>query len=132
MFSVSRFVLTGKLGLRSANLSKITEMNSSFIKFNFKNFLAKVNDGTDRIVDKSKRSVSGGSGASDSEGKREIQQQRISKTSIINQEASHVETHQAVETPVPTQAHDVETEVANSKTSIKVIQTIAGHKVIFK
>jgi len=81
---------------------------------NFKNYAVKSKDGSS-IVDKSKKSVSGGS-ASESEGKREAVTQTI-KVVKTESDVNVNETHDT--TPV------------QSEVSIKIIKTVPGHRVFF-
>jgi hypothetical protein len=105
MFSVSRFFMSS---LKRANLkSKLVQLRTC-------SFGAKSRDGSD--VDKSKRSVSGGSTASDSE-RREPKEQTIK----VAKTAQAAETQQKVQ--------ETKSEVTPTTPSVKVISSIPGNRV---
>ena len=113
MYSVSRFLMAGKSGLkRNSNL-----LMKDFLKIKMSSFGAKVKGDSD--VDKSKKSVSGGGAtASDSEFKREPVQQTIKVAKV----AKPVE-----QAAAPKQEAQEVPQVSN--TGIKVIKSIPGNRV---
>lgn len=109
MFSVSRFFMSS---LKRANLkSKLVQLRTC-------SFGAKSRDGSD--VDKSKRSVSGGSTASDSE-RREPKEQTIK----VAKTAQAAETQQKPQQKV----QETKSEVTPTTPSVKVISSIPGNRV---
>ena len=116
MYSVSRFLMAGKLGLkRNSNL-----LMKDFLKIKMSSFGAKVKGDSD--VDKSKKSVSGGGAtASDSEFKREPVQQTIKVAKVIKP---------AEQAAVPKQeAQETQEAPQVPNTGIKVIKSIPGNRV---
>ena len=117
MFSVSRFFMSGRMGLRVTKAIK-----GDFLKLKVSNFGAKSKD--TEGVDKSKRSVSGGGAtASDSE-KREPSQQtiKVAKAKTVEQPA------QSTPQPAPQEKTSDASPATSSK--VKEIKTVTGHRVI--
>ena len=123
MFSVSRFLMAGKLGLK-LNRSGIFPQ---FLKLRVSNFGAKGKDsGSDKEVDKSKKSVGSGATASDSE-KRAQQTIKVAKPSAqTTKETPQENTPRAEPTQQTQQAQQTQTP------SVKVIETVPGNRVRIK
>ena len=122
MFSVSRFLMTSKVGLKTFSRG----LKSDFLKLKCSNFGAKAKDPSSEGVDKSKRSVSGGGAtASDSE-KREPSQQTIKVVKPVEQSAQKPQ--QAQQTQQPQQAQQSAPKTPEGP-QVKVIKTIPGHRV---
>jgi hypothetical protein len=115
MFSVSRFFMVGKSSLKKVSLkSKLVQLRTC-------SFGAKSRDGD---VDKSKRSVSGGSTASDSE-RREPREQtiKVGKTAKAQEQKPQQEVNQAQ------QNTETKSAPTPSSPSVKVITSIPGNRV---
>ena len=122
MFSVSRFLMAGKLGLK---LNRSGIFTSQFLKIRVSNFGTKGKD-SDKEVDKSKKSVGSGATASDSE-KRAQQTIKVSKASTQTApETSQEQPRKAEQTQQAQQSQQTQTP------SVKVIETIPGHRVRIK
>jgi hypothetical protein len=128
MFSVSRLFISSKYGLKkSLNLS-------SFFKNKVNFFGAKSKDGD---VDKSKKSVSGGSTTSDTE-KREPTQQTIKvqastnvNNTTNNKKVEPVQAAPQKETPKASPTQTTTSNTTQTKPSVKIVETVPGHKVSF-
>jgi hypothetical protein len=115
MFSVSRFFMVGKSSLKRVSLkSKLVQLRTC-------SFGAKSRDGD---VDKSKRSVSGGS-ASESDRREQPKEQTIK----VNKTAKPQETASPQKQEAQTQ-QKTETKPAPTSPSVKVITSIPGNRVI--
>ena len=122
MFSVSRFLMAGKLSLKMSKTGLLS--TSQFFKFRVSNFGAKSKDsGSDKEVDKSKKSVRSGATASDSE--RTAQQTIKVKTSTQTAKETPQEPQQ---TQQPQQTSTTQSE-SNATPSVKVIETVPGNRV---
>jgi hypothetical protein len=147
MFSVSRFLFkTGRTGLKQSTIANLLKNNQNLFKLQLFSFGAKVKDGakSDKEVDKSKKSVSGGSTTSDSERKETTTHtMKISKPSATTGAKQDTPTTQASK-PVsqpsqggsgsqssnggsqPSQGGDN----SSSGSQVKRIDTVPGHKVL--
>lgn len=115
MFSVSRFFMVGKSSLKRVSLkSKLVQLRTC-------SFGAKSRDGD---VDKSKRSVSGGS-ASESDRREQPKEQTIK----VNKTAKPQETHTQTHTQTQSQTQAEQPKSAPASPSVKVITSIPGNRV---
>ena len=113
MFSVSRFFMVGKSSLKRVS------MKSKLVQLRTCSFGAKSRDGD---VDKSKRSVSGGS-ASESDRREQPKEQTIK----VNKTAKPQEAQTPTQTQTQTQVEQPKSTPATP--SVKVITSIPGNRV---
>ena len=113
MFSVSRFFMVGKSSLKRVS------MKSKLVQLRTCSFGAKSRDGD---VDKSKRSVSGGS-ASESDRREQPKEQTIK----VNKTAKPQEAQTPTQTQTQTQVEQPKSTPASP--SVKVITSIPGNRV---
>lgn len=111
MFSVSRFFMVGKSSLKRVS------MKSKLVQLRTCSFGAKSRDGD---VDKSKRSVSGGS-ASESDRREQPKEQTIKVNKTAKPQETHTQTH--------TQTQAEQPKSAPASPSVKVITSIPGNRV---
>ena len=117
MFSVSRFFMVGKSSLKRVS------MKSKLVQLRTCSFGAKSRDGD---VDKSKRSVSGGS-ASESDRREQPKEQTIKVNKTAKPQETHTQTHTQTQTQTQTQAEQPKSAPASP--SVKVITSIPGNRV---